>query len=91
MFGDVFEECLTLWFACRHPVTPFGVKALAVLLAAYVISPLDLIPEVLGLLGILDDLLLVPIGVRFLLRRVPPEAMRESRFKAHMIRAKLRR
>jgi uncharacterized membrane protein YkvA (DUF1232 family) len=62
-----------LWFALRHPAAPAWLKAGAALIVLYVVSPIDLIPDVLPVVGIVDDLLLVPLAIRFLLDRLPRE------------------
>lgn len=60
-----------LWRALRHPQAPGWLKLGTVGLVIYVISPIDLIPDVIPFLGIADDLVLVPLGVRFLLSKLP--------------------
>ena len=62
-----------LWMALRHPAAPGWLKLGTALLALYVLSPIDLIPDVLPLVGVLDDIVLVPFAVRWLLKRLPPE------------------
>lgn len=62
-----------LWFALRHPASPGWLKLGTALLVLYVISPLDLIPDVIPFLGAVDDLVLVPLAVRWMLKRLPPE------------------
>ena len=62
-----------LWFALRHPLAPTWLKAGTALLVLYVFSPIDLIPDVLPVIGIVDDLVLVPLAIRWLLNRLPPE------------------
>jgi uncharacterized membrane protein YkvA (DUF1232 family) len=66
-----------LWRALRHPQAPLWLKLGALGIVLYVLSPVDLIPDWLPLLGIADDLVLVPLAVRFLLNRLPP-ALREN-------------
>lgn len=66
-----------LWRALRHPQAPLWLKLGALGIVLYVLSPVDLIPDWLPLLGIADDLVLVPVAVRFLLNRLPP-ALREN-------------
>lgn len=61
-----------LWFALRHPAAPGWLKLGTALLALYVLSPIDLIPDVLPLVGVVDDLVLVPLAIRWMLRRLPP-------------------
>ena len=60
-----------LWFALRHPDAPGWLKLGTVLIALYLISPIDLIPDVLPVIGIVDDIVLVPLAIRFLLKRLP--------------------
>lgn len=61
-----------LWFALRHPLAPGWLKAGTALLVLYVFSPIDLIPDVLPLIGVVDDLVLVPLAIRWMLNRLPP-------------------
>ncbi|MCJ8191543.1 YkvA family protein [Sphingomicrobium aestuariivivum] len=65
------REALVLWVAARHPGVPFIAKAVAGLVAAYAFSPIDLIPDFIPVLGLLDDLLIVPLGVWLALKLVP--------------------
>jgi uncharacterized membrane protein YkvA (DUF1232 family) len=62
-----------LWFALRHPNAPRWLKVGTALIALYVISPIDLIPDVLPMFGLVDDLVVVPLAIRWLLKRLPPE------------------
>jgi uncharacterized membrane protein YkvA (DUF1232 family) len=75
-------EVVTLWFCTRHPRTPFVAKALAVALVAYALSPIDLIPDFIPVLGYLDDLIIVPAGVWLVLKLVPTDVMAECREQA---------
>jgi uncharacterized membrane protein YkvA (DUF1232 family) len=61
-----------LWFALRHPEAPGWLKLGTALIALYLLSPIDLIPDVLPLIGVADDLVLVPLVIRWLLNRLPP-------------------
>ena len=54
---------MTLWFALKHPLTPWHARAFAAVLTAYALSPIDLIPDFIPILGYLDDLIIVPAGV----------------------------
>lgn len=60
-----------LWFALKHPAAPTWLKVGTALIALYVISPVDLIPDVLPLIGVVDDLVIIPMAIRFLLGRLP--------------------
>jgi uncharacterized membrane protein YkvA (DUF1232 family) len=71
------RDGLTLWFALRHPGTPRWVKWLAVFVVAYALSPIDLIPDFVPLLGYLDDVLLLP-GLIWLALRGLPASVREA-------------
>jgi uncharacterized membrane protein YkvA (DUF1232 family) len=60
-----------LWFALRHPDSPGWLKVGSGLLLLYLVSPVDLIPDAVPLLGIVDDLVLVPAAIRWMLKRLP--------------------
>jgi uncharacterized membrane protein YkvA (DUF1232 family) len=62
-----------LWFALRHPRAPGWLKWGTALIALYLVSPVDLIPDVLPFIGVVDDLVLVPLAIRWLLNRLPPD------------------
>ena len=68
-----------LWFALRHPGSPGWLKLGTALIALYVLSPIDLLPDVIPVLGVVDDLVLVPLAIRWLLKRLPPEIAGASR------------
>jgi uncharacterized membrane protein YkvA (DUF1232 family) len=76
------QHTLTVYFAARDPRMPILVRALAVLVAAYALSPIDLIPDFVPLLGYLDDLVLVPLGVALVVRLTPPAVLESARVKA---------
>ena len=75
-------ETVTLWFCCKHPATPLAAKILATLVVAYALSPIDLIPDFIPVLGYLDDVILIPIGIYFTLKLVPQHVIDECRGKA---------
>lgn len=60
-----------LWRALQHPASPGWLKAAVALMVIYVISPVDLIPDVVPFLGVMDDVVLVPLAIRFVLKRLP--------------------
>jgi uncharacterized membrane protein YkvA (DUF1232 family) len=62
-----------LWFALRHPAAPTWLKVGTAFIVLYVLSPIDLIPDFIPLLGVMDDVVLVPLAIRFLLKRLPAE------------------
>jgi uncharacterized membrane protein YkvA (DUF1232 family) len=68
-----------VYLASRDPRVPWHAKALAVAVAAYALSPIDLIPDFIPVLGQLDDLILVPLGIALVVRLIPPPIMAEHR------------
>jgi len=65
-----------LWAALRHPAAPGWLKLGTALIVLYVLSPIDIIPDFLAVIGVVDDLVLVPLAIRWLLKRLPPEIAR---------------
>ncbi len=65
------SEVLTLWIAARDPRTPWRARLVAGGAAAYALSPIDLIPDFVPVLGYLDDLIIVPLGVALAIRLIP--------------------
>jgi uncharacterized membrane protein YkvA (DUF1232 family) len=68
----VATRLLALWKLLRHPDTPRAPKLVALLVLAYALSPIDLIPDFIPVLGLLDDALLIPLGVALVVRLTPP-------------------
>lgn len=68
-----------LYLAGRDPRVPWHAKALAIVIAAYALSPIDLIPDFIPVLGYLDDLLIVPLGIWLVVRMIPPEVIAQLR------------
>lgn len=62
-----------LWFALRHPAAPRWLKLGTAMVALYLVSPIDIIPEFIPFVGLLDDVVLVPLAIRWMLGRLPPE------------------
>ena len=62
-----------LWFALRHPSAPGWLKWGTAAIVLYLVSPIDLVPDAIPFLGAIDDLVLVPMAIRWLLRRLPPD------------------
>lgn len=84
-------ELLTVFYAARDREAPWPVRLLALAVAAYALSPIDLIPDVIPVLGWLDDLLLVPLGFWLVLRLMPPAVLARARLKAAEQRVRLPR
>lgn len=75
-------QTLVVYFAARDPRTPRLARVLALGIAAYALSPIDLIPDFIPVLGLLDDLVIVPLGLMMVLRLVPADVLAASRAKA---------
>ncbi len=76
------RDVVALWLAARDPRVPLLAKAVAAFVAAYALSPIDLIPDAIPVLGHLDDLVLVPLGIMLAVRLVPTGLMDEFRRRA---------
>lgn len=82
------QHTLTVYYAARDPRTPLLVRLLALLVAAYALSPIDLIPDFIPVIGYLDDLLLLPLGLWLVVRLTPPEVIAAAREKAAQMTAR---
>jgi uncharacterized membrane protein YkvA (DUF1232 family) len=78
----VKRETYALYFACRDPRVPWYAKALAAVVVAYAFSPIDLIPDFIPVIGYLDDILLIPLGVLAVRAMIPAEVLAECRERA---------
>src|ERR1700733_3388960 len=76
------RDAYAVYLAARDPDTPWYVKVLAVAVAGYALSPIDLIPDFIPVLGYLDDLILVPLGIWLVVSLIPADAMAEYRARA---------
>jgi uncharacterized membrane protein YkvA (DUF1232 family) len=76
------QELVALYLAARDPRTPWYAKVFLLCVVAYALSPIDLIPDPIPILGYVDDLLLLPLGIYLALRMIPAEVLRECRAKA---------
>ncbi|MFA5950494.1 MAG: DUF1232 domain-containing protein [Hyphomicrobium sp.] len=79
------RDGIALYLAARDPRVPLAVKVLAVLVAAYVLSPIDLIPDFIPVLGYLDEVVLVPVAVAVILRFLDPALVEEHRMAATLM------
>ena len=75
----IVRDVAALWLAARDPRVPWVAKAVAACVAAYALSPIDLIPDFIPVIGYLDDLILVPLGILLAVRLVPADLMAEFR------------
>lgn len=76
------RDAVTLWFAGRHPATPWHAKALGIFVVAYALSPIDLIPDFIPVLGYLDDVLLLPALIWLTVKLLPSNVLADCRDQA---------
>jgi uncharacterized membrane protein YkvA (DUF1232 family) len=76
------RDVMALWIAARDPRTPLAAKVVAVVIAAYALSPIDLIPDFVPVLGYLDDIIFVPLGIMLAVRLIPVALLEEFRGRA---------
>ena len=77
-----------VYLAARDPRVPWYAKALALVVAGYALSPIDLIPDFIPVLGYLDDVILVPLGIWAVVKLIPPQVMAEQRAAADLAAAR---
>lgn len=82
------REVLTLYCAAKNPRTPLLARVGAILVAGYALSPIDLIPDFIPVLGLLDDLILVPIGVWLVLCLIPAPILEAAKAEAALLEQK---
>lgn len=73
------RDSYALYLAARDPRVPWYAKVVALAVAAYALSPIDLIPDFIPVIGYLDDLIIVPLGIALVVRMIPPQIMAEHR------------
>lgn len=78
-------EVYTLYWACHDPRVPWYAKVLIAAIVAYAASPIDLVPDFIPVLGYLDDLILIPLGIALALKIIPPEVLQACRQKANRV------
>ncbi|MQG93922.1 YkvA family protein [Pseudomonas sp. MN1F] len=76
------RQTMVLWFCYQHPTTPWLPKWIAVFVVAYALSPIDLIPDFIPVLGYLDDVIILPLGIMLAIRLMPPAVLVECQDKA---------
>jgi uncharacterized membrane protein YkvA (DUF1232 family) len=79
------RDVIAVWLAARDPRTPWYAKLVAAGVAAYALSPIDLIPDFVPVLGYLDDIIIVPLGILLVLKLIPSDLMTEFRAEAAQI------
>ncbi len=78
------RDVVALWIAARDPRVPWYAKAVCAAIAAYALSPIDLIPDIIPVLGYLDEVILLPLAILLAVRLVPPTLMAEFRAQADL-------
>jgi uncharacterized membrane protein YkvA (DUF1232 family) len=81
---ELKREVAAMFLAARHPRTPWYAKLLLVAIVAYAVSPIDLIPDFVPVVGLLDDLVLLPLAIALALRMIPKSVIAECRAQAEM-------
>ena len=76
------RDTVALYLAARDPRVPWYAKIVAACVAAYALSPIDLIPDFIPVIGYLDDIILVPLGIALAIRLIPPALLEEHRERA---------
>lgn len=76
---EIKRDVVALYLAARDPRTPWYAKAVALAVAAYALSPIDLIPDFIPVLGYLDDVIIVPLGILIAVRLIPADVLDEHR------------
>ena len=76
------KDVLMLWFSTKNPKTPLAPKIICIFIVAYALSPIDLIPDFIPILGYVDNLILLPVLILVAIRLIPKSIIQESRMKA---------
>ena len=87
--AQLFRQLTALWFMLKDPRAPLGPKVLAFAVLAYALSPIDLIPDFIPVLGLLDDLILLPLGLALVIWLVPAWLWQEMLAKADLFQGRL--
>jgi uncharacterized membrane protein YkvA (DUF1232 family) len=76
------KQSLTVYYVSRDPRLPVYIKLISIFVVAYAFSPIDLIPDFIPVLGLLDDIIIIPLGLALIIRLTPPEIMESARVQA---------
>ncbi|OTG74245.1 MULTISPECIES: YkvA family protein [unclassified Acinetobacter] len=79
------KDVLVVWLVAKDQRTPVWIKILALMIAAYALSPIDLIPDFIPVLGYLDDLIIVPLGLLLVMKLTPKEIIEDCRIRASLL------
>jgi uncharacterized membrane protein YkvA (DUF1232 family) len=85
---ELKSEVAALYFAVKDPRVPWHAKVFAACVVAYALSPIDLIPDFIPVLGYLDDIILIPLGIVLTVKMIPPSVLEECRAKARSAQEK---
>lgn len=85
---QIKRDTVAVYFAARDPRSPMLARCVAFAVAAYALSPIDLIPDFIPVIGYVDDLLIVPLGLVLVMRLLPPDVLSDSREKANALLAR---
>jgi uncharacterized membrane protein YkvA (DUF1232 family) len=85
--ANLKKETYALYLAYRHPRTPWYARLFSAMVVAYAFSPIDLIPDPIPILGYLDDLILIPLGVYLALKMMPSDVLKECREQSELAMA----
>ncbi len=77
-------ETYAIYLACKDPGVPWYAKLIAVSVVAYAFSPVDLIPDFIPVLGLLDDLIILPLGIALVIKLIPENVLAECRARAQV-------
>ncbi|MDU4959049.1 MAG: YkvA family protein [Sporomusaceae bacterium] len=75
------NEVIAMYFVIKHPATPLYIKILAAIIVGYALSPIDLIPDFVPILGYVDDVIILPLAIAIVIKTIPPlilESCREA-------------
>jgi uncharacterized membrane protein YkvA (DUF1232 family) len=76
------RQTMVLWFCYQHPQTPWLPKWVSIFVVAYALSPIDLIPDFIPVLGYLDDVIILPLGILLAIRLMPAQVLEQCQLKA---------
>ena len=79
------KDVLVVWLVAKDQRTPVWIKLLALIIAAYALSPIDLIPDFIPVLGYLDDIIIVPLGLLLVIKLTPQEILDDCRIRASLL------
>lgn len=79
---ELKKQTLTVYFVSRDPNLSIHIKVMAILVAAYALSPIDLIPDFIPIVGLLDDIIIIPLGLALIIHLTPPDIIEAAKIKA---------